>query len=518
MTDVAARSPDRLGRVLDAVERAGNAIPHPALLFLWLAVGVLLVSALGQALGWSAVNPATGETVEAVSLLSRAGVQEMLTGAVTNFTGFAPLGVVLVAMLGIGVAEHSGLLATLLTRFASAVPARALAASILFAGVLSSIGGDAGIVVLPPLAASLFLAAGRHPIAGLVTAYVGVAAGFTANLLIGPTDALLAGLSTEAVALVDPAYRVTAAGNWWFVIASTFLVTAVCALVTERIVEPRLGAFHTSAATEVPGADSGDSTGDDADAQRRGLRAAGLVSLVLAALLLAALVPEQGVLRDPQTRSIVASPFMDGIVVVIAFWAAACGVAYGNATGRFRSAADAIVGMEATMRVLAAYLVLIFFAAQFVTWFGASRLGTILAIRGADALQALDVGPTPLLLAFVLLVATLNLFIGSQSAKWAVLGPVFIPMFYLVGISPEATQMAYRIGDSTTNVITPLIPYLALVVTIARRYEPRTGIGTLMAAMLPYSVALLLAWSVLLALWILFDVPLGPGASILLPR
>ena len=496
-------------RLLDGIERAGNAIPHPTILFVALAAGVLVASWLASLTDLSTLHPLTGERIDAVNLLSGDGLRRMLTGAVGNFTGFAPLGVVLVAMLGIGVAERAGLVSALLARLVRAAPPRLLTLCVVFAAVMSSIGGDAGIVVLPPLAAVTFAAAGRHPIAGLVATYVGVGAGFSANLLVGPSDALLAGISTEAVGLVDPTYRVTAAGNWWFIAASVVLVTGVCSWITDRVTEKRLGAWDgTSADVQAPPA---------AADEGRGLRAAGAFTIGLAALLALGLVPEDGVLRDPATGSIVESPFMAGIVVVIALWAAGAGIAHGFAAGTYRSMTEVIEGMEDTMRTLSVYLVLIFFAAQFVAWFDWTRLGVILAVEGAAALQSLGTSSIALLLGLVALVAVINLFVGSQSAKWAIMGPVFVPMFYLLGISPEATQMAYRIGDSCTNVITPLIPYLGLVVAIARRYVPTTGIGTLIALMAPYSVALLVSWSGLLLLWALLGLPLGPGAPMFLP-
>ncbi|MEE4301971.1 MAG: AbgT family transporter [Pseudomonadales bacterium] len=509
-----ARARTRTDRLLDTIERAGNLIPHPTLLFVALAVAVLVLSALAARARIAVTHPLSGATVQVVDLLTADGLRRILTSAVTNFTGFAPLGVVLVAMLGIGVAERAGLIAALLARLVEAAPGRLLTLCVVLAAVLSSIAGDAGIVVLPPLAAITFQAAGRHPIAGLIATYVGVGAGFSANLLIGPSDALLAGISTEAVALVDPAYRVNAAGNWWFIIASTVLVTLFCSWITERVTEPRLGPWSPTG-EQGPGAEAEPTARPEG--RDRGLRAAGFVTGLLALLLLLGLVPTDGVLRDPATGSVLASPFMNGIVVVIALWAASAGIAYGYAVGTFRSAADVVEGMESTMRTLSVYLVLIFFAAQFVAWFDWTNLGVVLAVNGASTLQSLGLDALPLLVALVLLVALINLFLGSQSAKWAIMGPIFVPMFFLVGISPEATQMAYRIGDSCTNIITPLIPYLGLVVAIARRYEPRTGLGTLIAAMAPYSAALLVTWSGLLALWVLLDLPLGPGAPIQLP-
>lgn len=503
--------PGLLDRILNGIEAAGNRLPHPALLFAWMAVAVLILSAICAALGVSALHPVSGERIEAVNLLSAEGIRQILENTVGNFTGFAPLGTVLVAMLGIGIAERSGLLGALLRRLVLAAPDRLLTFFVVLAGVLSSLAADAGYVVLIPLAALVFVAAGRHPLAGIAAAFAGVSAGFSANLLIGPLDALLAGLSTEAVRLVEPDYEVSAAGNWWFIMASTLLIAIVVTLVTEWLTEPRLPAPQPPEGVAISA-----ESGQDGSDEGRGLRAAGLVSLLLLALLLAALLPEQGVLRDPDTGSVLRGPFISGIVVIIALWAALAGAAYGRASGTFANGSDVIRSMEQTMETMAVYLVLMFFAAQFVAWFGWTNLGIITAIGGSELLRALDPGTLPLLLTFVVLAALINLLIGSASAKWAIMGPVFVPMLYLMGISPEATQMAYRIGDSVTNIITPLMPYFALVLAFAQRYDRNAGLGTLIATMIPYSIALLLTWSGLLTIWVLFDLPLGPGAGIAL--
>lgn len=506
MSEALTRS-GKLDRVLNAIERAGNRLPHPAMLFIYMALAVLLLSALCAWLGVAATHPVTGARIEAVNLISGAGIRRMLEGTVTNFTGFAPLGVVLVAMLGIGIAESSGLIGALLRRLVLAAPARFLTFIVALAGVLSSLAADSGYVVLIPLAGLVFLSAGRHPVAGIACAFAGVSAGFSANLLIGSLDALLSGLSTEAIRLIDPDYTVTPAANWWFIIASTVLLSGIIALITEFLTERRL--------PPVEGSGEGEA-GVDADSERRGLRGAGIVTLVLLALILAGLVPQQGILRNPTTGGVLDSPFITGIVVVIALWAALCGIAYGRIVGRFRDSRDVIGGMEGTMATMAGYLVLMFFAAQFVAWFGWTNLGVITAVKGSEVLRALEPGPVMLLTLFILITAFINLFIGSASAKWAIMAPVFVPMLYLLGIAPEGTQMAYRIGDSVSNIITPLMPYFALVVAFVAKYDKRSGIGTIIATMLPYSVLLLLSWSLLLCVWLVLDLPLGPGAYFLL--
>ena len=508
-TDTPGR-PGGLARILNGIERAGNALPHPTLLFAWMALGVMVLSAITALLGVSAIHPVSGDTINAVNLISGDGIRRILAETVDNFTGFAPLGTVLVTMLGIGIAERSGLIDVLLRRLVLAAPQRSLTFCVVLAGVLSSLAADSGYVVLIPLAALVFRAAGRHPIAGIAAAFAGVSAGYSANLLIGPLDAILAGLSTEAVALIDPDYEVNAAGNWWFIVASTLLISLVVTAVTELITEPRLQPSEPGVASDIT------VRADDA-AESAGLRAAGLVTLFTIVLLLWAVVPEGGVLRDPDTGSILRSPFISGIVVIIALWAGLAGIAFGRVAGTFSNSAAVVDSMERTMTTMATYLVLMFFAAQFVAWFGWTNLGVILAIVGADGLRVIDPGPVTLMLLFIIVTALINLFIGSASAKWAIMAPVFVPMLYLLGISPESTQMAYRIGDSVSNIITPLMPYFALVVAFAQQNDRKSGIGTIIATMIPYSIALLIAWSSLLTVWILLDIPLGPGAPILLP-
>eukprot|EP00903_Cladosiphon_okamuranus_P004249 g4247.t1 len=375
---------------------------------------------------------------------------------------------------------------------------------VVFAGVMSSLAADTGYVVLIPLAGMVFAAAGRHPVAGIAAAFAGVSGGFSANLLIGPLDAILSGLSTEAAALVDPDYEVTAAANYYFIVVSTFLIGVVGTFVTERWVSPMLGEYE-GAVEEVA---------DVSAEEKKGLRAVLIFTLVFAALLVLLVAPEAGLLRDPETTSVLRSPFISGIVVIISIYAAIAGWIFGFVSQRFTTSKDVVQGMDNAMGTMASYLVLMFFAAQFVSWFGWSQLGTITAIKGAELLQALNPSAAVLLVSFVILAAFINLLIGSASAKWALLAPIFVPMLLLSGISPEATQVAYRIGDSSTNIITPLMPYFGVVVAFVQKYDKDAGIGTMLATMMPFSIAFLLSWSAMLAIWILLGIPLGPGAPI----
>ena len=486
------------------IERVGNRLPHPTLLFVYLCAFIAVVSAISVLMGLTAIHPLNGNEITAKSILSGEGLRYSLTSAVGNFTGFAPVGTVLVAVMGIGVAEHSGLLRAAISASIMRAPQRLMTFLVVFAGVMTSLAADTGYVVLVPLAGIIYASAGRNPIAGIAAAFAGVSGGYSANLLIGSLDAILSGLSTEAAQIVAPGYEVTAAGNYYFIFASTFLVSIVATFVTEKWVAPMLGDYTGDAVIE---------NNEITDADRAGLRAVGIFSLIFAVLLLATLIPENGILRNPETGSIITSPFIGGIVVVISIYAALAGLVFGKVQGSFKDGSAFIVSMEQSMATMASYLVLMFFAAQFVNWFNWSELGIITAIAGAEMLEALNPNSVVLLVLFVLLAAFINLLVGSASAKWALLAPIFIPMLYLSGISPEATQVAYRIGDSTTNIITPLMPYFGVVLAFIQKYDPKAGIGTLLAAMIPYSLAFLACWSVMLALWLISGIPLGPGVE-----
>lgn len=496
-------------RLLSIIERAGNALPHPATLFALLAFMVVLFSGLFSLLDISATHPATGETVRPFNLLSVPGLHKILTGMVVNFTGFAPLGTVLVALLGIGIAEGSGLIGAVMRSLVLAAPKRLLTFVIVFSGVLSNTASEVGYVLLVPLAAVIFLAAGRHPLAGLAAAFAGVSGGYSANLLLGTIDPLLAGLSQEAAHIIDPTYLVNPACNYYFMAVSTFLIAGLGTWVTERIVVPRLGSYT--------GDEKPEEIRKATQEERRGMWWALLAAVGFTAFILAGLIPDRGFLRDPVTHEVLHSPFMGGIVALIFISAAIAGVAYGIGAGTFKNDSDVMKGMAKSMETLGSYIVLVFFAAQFVAYFNWTNLGLILAIKGADVLATANLGPIPLMLSFVLVSALINMIMGSASAKWAIMAPVFIPMFMLLGYTPELTQMAYRVGDSVTNIISPMMSYFALIVAFIARYDKKAGIGTVVSTMLPYSVVFLIGWSLLLVIWVLFELPIGPGASMYMP-
>lgn len=503
-------------KFLDGVEIVGNKLPHPVTIFLIFSALVVLASALAAKAGLSVeftkIDNKTFEsavtTVTAVSLLSPDGIRYMFESAVKNFTGFAPLGTVLVAMLGVGVAEGTGLIQALLRKLVISTPKRLITLVVVFAGVMSNVASDAGYVVLVPLGAIVFLSFGRHPLAGLAAAFAGVSGGFSANLLIGTIDPLLGGISTEAAKLMDPTYAVSATANWYFMIVSTFIIMIVGAWVTERIVEPRLGKYEGNEKAELH---------DITKEEKRGLRFAGMAFLLFIAGMAAMIGPVSGILRDQNNGQILGhSPFMNSIVLIIALFFFFPGLAYGIGAKTVKNDKDVAHFMGKAMSTMGGYLVLAFVASQFVAYFSYTNLGTILAVNGAAFLKSTGMVGLPLILGFILVSAFINLFIGSASAKWAIMAPVFVPMFMALGFSPEFTQVAYRIGDSTTNIISPLMSYFAVIVAFAEKYDKKMGIGTIISTMLPYSLAFLLFWTVLMIIWFVAGWPIGPDAFIFL--
>lgn len=496
-------------KFLTSIERAGNRLPHPTVLFIYLCGFIVVLSAMFAWQGLSSLHPVSGQAYTAKSLLSVDGLHWMLTNTVKNFVSFAPVGTVLVAIMGIGIAERSGLIAASLTSLVKVASKRALSFVVVFAGVMSSIAADAGYVVLIPLAAMLFKASGRSPLVGIAAAFAGVSGGFSANLLIGPLDAILAGITTEAVQLVDTELEVNAAANYYFILVSTLLISVVATWVTEKIVAPRL-----ERDLQV---DSEDKEPDEVLAKEqtrshsKAMRSVGWFTIAFIGLLLWLTVPENALLRS-ESGSLLRSPFISGIVVIVAIYAAIAGIIYGKVSGEFSEKGSVITALEKSMATMASYLVLMFFAAQFVNYFAWTDLGVIFAIKGAATLSAFDLSVPLTLSLFVIFAAAINLLLGSASAKWALLAPVFVPMFYLLGIQPEAVQVAYRIGDSTTNIITPLMPYFGVVVAFAQQYKKDLGMGDMIAMMLPYSLAMLMSWILMFAVWVTFELPLGPVA------
>lgn len=495
---------------LDYVEVIGNKLPHPATLFALLALLVVVLSWIGSLVDAQAVHPVDGTVIHAKSLVTADGLRWMYTNLIENFLKFPPLGYVLVVMVGIGVAEGSGLFTTMIRSLVLSAPPKFITAAIVLAGILSHLASEAGYVILIPLGAMIFHALGRHPMAGLAAAFAGVSGGFAANLFIGSIDPVLAGISESAAQIIDPTIAVNPAVNYYFMFVSSFLVVLVGTWVTERIVEPRLGKYDGNA-ERLP-------INQLTRLEKKGLRYAGLALLFTLGMLAFTIIPENGVFRDPETNSVLHSPFFEGIIIGILLMFFIPGLVYGIYVGTIKSDKDVAKYLGKSMSGMGGYIVLVFFAAQFVYFFNYSNLGIILAIKGAKTLQTVGLTGVSLIVAFVFLSALINMFMGSASAKWAIMAPVFIPMLMLIepAYHPGLTQAAFRIGDSVTNLITPMMSYFALIVTFAQKYDERYGIGTIISSMLPYSVVLALAWIGLLVVWMLLGIPLGPDGPIFL--
>jgi len=494
-------------RFLDGVEKVGNRLPHPVTIFFLFALTVVIVSEIAYRAGLSVsfydARAKETVTVSALSLMNPEGLRYIFNSATKNFTGFAPLGTVLVAMLGVGVAEGTGLINASLKKLVLSTPKKLVTAVVVFAGVMSNIASDAGYVVLVPLGAIVFASFKRHPIAGLAAAFAGVSGGFSANLLMGTLDPLLAGITNEAMNAGGVPGSILPTANYYFMFISTFLLTALGTFVTERIVEPRLG--------EYKGFEGEDNSMEVTREEKRGLVAAGVSILIFLIIMGILTVPQNAILRVEGSLD---EYIHDGLVPTIMLFFLIPGLVYGIASGTIKSDKDVVKAMGQAMSSMGSYLVLSFFAAQFIQYFSYTNLGVILAVSGANFLKAIGFTGLPLVLGFILVSAFINLFIGSASAKWAIMAPVFVPMMYQLGITPEFTQLAYRIGDSTTNIISPLMSYFAVIVVFAQKYKKDTGIGTLISIMLPYSIVFLVGWTLLLILWYLIGYPIGPGAYI----
>ncbi len=491
--------------ILGGVEKVGNALPHPAALFALFGLITLLLSLVGYYLQWQGINPANGETVKVVNLLSRDGLHKILLEMVSSYTGFAPLGIVMVAMLGIGIAESSGLIKSAINLLLLKAPRNSVTFLIVFTGILSNTASDLGYILIIPLAGIIFQSLGRHPIAGMAAAFAGVSGGSSANLFIGTIDPLLAGLSTEAAQILDPDYYVMPTANYYFLVVSTFVISIAGTWVTKAIVEPRLGTYKGDVVKEE--------ITNLSRREKKGLMWAGIVFLFFVVLIALGLIPDQGILRADD-NTVLHSPVLKGFIAVLFLIAGTCGVVYGYVSGTFKKHEDVISGMNSSFKSLVSFLVLVFFASQFVAWFKWSQLGILVAVKGASFLQSADIGLIPMVIIFIIISGIINMFMGSASAKWAIMGPVFIPMFMLLGYSPELSQAVYRIGDSVTNLISPMMSFFALIIVYFEKYDPKAGIGSLIATMLPYSIAFFVAWTLLMIAWILIGLPLGPDSGL----
>jgi aminobenzoyl-glutamate transport protein len=499
----------RSERVLIAVERIGNKLPDPTILFIALLFIVWLLSWLMSYLTFDVIDPRSGEPIVVINQLTGGAMTAFLSGMVTNFVTFGPVGTVLVAMLGIGVAEHSGFITTGIRALLNVTAKWLLTPMVILVGIVSHSAVDAGYVLVIPLGGVIFYAAGRHPLAGIAAAFAGVSGGFSANFVPAALDPLLQGLTQGGAQLLNPGMEVNTLNNYFFTTASSPLIIGLGWWLTERVVEPRLQGV------EIDGdEDDLPEVHELKDEERKGLRWALVVIALGVVALILSLLPADSSWRDANGNlASFTAPIMRSIVALIFIFFLLPGIVFGYVAGTFKGAKDIIEGMTHAMHSMAYYLVIMFFIAQFVFAFGTSNLGTLLALQGAAALKALAMPSAVTIVGIILLTGIVNIFIGSASGKWGMLAPIFVPMLMTLGISPDLTQAAYRVGDSSTNIITPLMPYFPLVVVYCQRYVKNTGIGTLAAMMLPYSISYLVLWTVFLLLYWMIGLPLGIQSS-----
>lgn len=494
-------------RFLDVVERVGNKLPDPFVLFVGLAVLMIIVSSIFSLFDASVIHPGSGEEMPIKNLISGEGLQFILTSMLDNFTGFAPLGLVLVMMLGVGLAEKVGLLDYAVRKTILKSPPFLLTYTVVFVGILGNLASDAAVVLIPPLAALVFYKVGRHPLAGLAAGFAGAGAGFTANLFVAGTDALLAGISTEAAAIIDDSIVVTAVDNWYFNIVSVFVLTIVGGLVTTKFVEPRLGKYVGDAVEEEKT--------EDLPNAKKGFINAFISGLVYIAIVVTVIFIPNSPLRN-EDGGIVPSPFLDGIIPIILLFFIVIGVAFGVTVGKIKTSKDVSTYMAESMKDMASYIVLVFAIAQFIAYFNWSNLGTWVAVNGADFLTSIDFTGIWLIMGYIIFTALMNFLITSGSAKWAIEAPIFIPMFMQLGYSPAFTQVAYRIADSSTNIVTPLFPYMVIILAFIQKYDKKASIGTYISLMLPYSISFLIAWIILILIFFYTGLPFGPGVHVYL--
>lgn len=499
-----------LDRFLNTVERVCNRLPPPAILFCILFVITAVVGAICTQAGFALENPASHKIVTSQNFFTKAGIQWLLTTLVKNFTGFAPLGLVITMTLAIGFCEESGMLAALLRRCMKGVPPSLVPFIVAFLGVCGNIASDTAMVVIPPLAAVAYIGVRKHPVVGMMVGFAGAEAGFGANLMIAGTDSLLQGLTNQAIdGFFGKAgvFAVDVTCNWYFMFASTFLCALIIALVSIKIVEPRFGVY------DGPGAD--EELGEVKPIEVKGLNRAALVVVIYILILAAGFFT--GVLsKDGHT--FVGSPLLKGLIPLLFVMFSLAGLTYGFTTGSFTCIKDVNKAMVHQMSGMGAFVVFCFFCGQFQGLFNWTKLGTLLAISGANFLKGVGFTGIPMCIAFILISAIVNIFVSSGSAKWAIFAPIFVPMFMLLGYHPGFTQLLYRLGDSPGNCFTPMSPYIWMILSVAQeKYMPDCAIGTLISNMIPIAVVLQIAWIIFLVIWMMLGLPFGPGVGIALP-
>ncbi|WP_291256059.1 AbgT family transporter [Fusobacterium sp.] len=499
-----------VNRFLDFIEVGGNKLPHPVTLFFLFCVAIILISGIAQKMGvsvtYEVLNKTTKTfeetTVEVRSLMTEDGVRYIFNSMISNFTGFAPLGTVLVGIIGIGVCEGSGLMSALIKKIVMSTHHKAITAVVVFAGVMSNIASDAGYVVLVPLGAVIFLSFGRHPLAGLAAAFAGVSGGFSANLLLGTTDPLLGGITTEAARLLQHGYFVDATANYYFMFVSTFLITILGTFVTEKIIEPRLGEYHGEAEIDMTSI---------SESEKKGLKGALITMIIFVVVMAFCIVPENGVFRENGSLKAWTST---GLITSMMLFFLLPGIVYGYIAKTIKNDKDVAKLISDSLASMGGYMAIVFTASQFIAYFGYTNLGTVIAVKGAATLKVIGFTGLPLIVCFIILTGFINLFMGSASAKWAIMAPIFVPMLMQLGYTPEFTQLAYRIGDSTTNIISPLMSYFAMAVAFMQKYKKDGGMGTLISLMLPYSICFMIGWIILMVIWFWLGLPIGPNVHI----
>jgi len=497
-------------RFLDVVATVGNMVPHPAVIFLILIAIMVVVShalyMLGTTVNFQVLNPETHQLdniqAEARSLLTVDGIRFIYTSLIPNFMGFSAVGLMIVAMVGVGVAEEAGLVNALIRKLVVIAPSWALTYILVFVGIISSIGADAGYLVLIPLAGVAFLSIGRHPIAGIAAGFASVAGAFTVNMLIKPLDAVLTEFTNDAIHLVDPSVSIGLTANLWFSIASVPFLTVIITLITTKMIEPRLGVYEGAKPLN-------NEQGMTAEESRGLLYATlGLVGVLVFFGLIS--LPEGAPLRNPETGTLIGnSPFMNGLIALIMVLFLVTGVAYGLGAKTVNNISDVIKAITKSVSGLGGTIFLLLIISQFVAYFNYSNLGTILAVNMSNVLKDANVGPFWLLIGFIFVVGILDFLISGAIAKWAIFAPIFVPLLVKLGVDPEAVLAAYRIGDSPINMITPLNVYFAMVVGFAQKYDKNAGVGTIVSLMLPYVVIMFLLWTALFAAWFLMGLPWG---------
>ncbi|MDX1706185.1 AbgT family transporter [Pseudidiomarina sp.] len=509
-----SESTGMLNRILDKVEKVGNKLPDPAVMFFGLLLIVWAFSFMLSGIEFDAVHPLTGENVGVNNLLSGSEMAAFLASMVNTFMGFAPLGVVLVAMLGVGVAERSGFINVAIKLMLNVTPKVLLTPVLILVAIVSHTAVDAGYVLVIPLGGVIFYAAGRHPLAGIAAAFAGVSGGFSANFVPSAIDPLLQGFTQSAAQILDPAIQLNPLNNYFFTSASSIIVVLVGWYLTDKIIEPRLKNTPVDGdKDDIPVIE------EVTPRDRKAFYSAVLTMVVGLALLFFWTIQDNTPLADPQTGELASfgAPLMQMIVPLIFLLFAIPGIVHGYVAGTFTNSQDVVGAMTKSMEGMAYYMVMAFFCAMFIKAFGDSNLGTLLSIKGAGFLSSLALSGGVTMVGMIILVAFINLFVGSASAKWALISPIFVPMLMQMGYSPDLTQAAYRVGDSISNIITPLLPYFPLVVLYCQRYVKNTGIGSLVALMLPFSISLLVIWSAFLIIYWMIGIPLGFQSNYMYP-